>query len=93
MTAKRPIRVLVADDSALMRRTLRRIIEGDSELVLLDTARDGEDAVNKARELRPDVISMDINMPKLDGISALQTILSEEICPVIMLSSLSLIHI
>ena len=52
-------------------------------------ARDGEDAVAKARELRPDVVSMDINMPKLDGITALQIILQEKICPVVMVSSLT----
>jgi len=89
MPKRPPIRVLVADDSALMRRKLRRIIEEDPELELLDTARDGEDVVLKARELRPDVVSMDINMPKLDGISALQILVSEEICPVVMLSSLT----
>jgi two-component system chemotaxis response regulator CheB len=72
-----------------MRRTLRRILEADPELELIDTARDGEDVVTKARELRPDVVSMDINMPKLDGISALQILVSEEICPVVMLSSLT----
>ena len=60
------VRVLVADDSALMRRTLRRIIEEQPGLEVVDSARDGEDVVRKARELRPDVISMDINMPKLD---------------------------
>jgi two-component system chemotaxis response regulator CheB len=83
------IRVLVADDSALMRRTLRHVIDSDPELELVGAARDGEDVVQKARELRPDVISMDINMPKLDGISALQVILAEKICPVVMLSSLT----
>jgi two-component system, chemotaxis family, protein-glutamate methylesterase/glutaminase len=61
------IRVLVADDSALMRQTLKRIIAAYADLELVGLARDGEDAVCKARELRPDVISMDINMPKLDG--------------------------
>ena len=83
------IRVLVADDSALMRQTLKRIISDSSDLELAGVARDGEDAVAKARELRPDVVSMDINMPKLDGISALQMILEEKICPVVMVSSLT----
>ena len=83
------IRVLVADDSALMRRTLRHVIESDPDLELVGAARDGEDVLVKARELRPDVISMDINMPKLDGISALQFIVEEKICPVVMLSSLT----
>lgn len=82
-------RVLVADDSALMRQTLKRIISSSPDLELVGLARDGEDAVTKARQLRPDVISMDINMPKLDGISALQIILEEQICPVVMVSSLT----
>jgi two-component system chemotaxis response regulator CheB len=83
------IRVLVADDSALMRRTLRHVIESDPEFELIGAARDGEDALQKARELRPDVISMDINMPKLDGVTVLQMIVAESICPVVMLSSLT----
>jgi len=83
------IRVLVADDSALMRQTLKRIIAASADLDLVGLARDGEDAVSKARELRPDVISMDINMPKLDGITALQVVLQEKICPVVMVSSLT----
>jgi len=83
------IRVLVADDSALMRQTLKRIIAASADFDLVGTARDGKDAVSKARELRPDVISMDINMPKLDGITALQMILQEKICPVVMVSSLT----
>ena len=83
------IRVLVADDSALMRQTIKRIIAESGDLELVGIARDGEDAVAKARELRPDVISMDINMPKLDGITALQIIMQEKICPVVMVSSLT----
>jgi two-component system chemotaxis response regulator CheB len=83
------IRVLVADDSALMRQTFKRIISDSADLDLVGLARDGEDAVAKARDLRPDVVSMDINMPKLDGITALQMILREKICPVVMVSSLT----
>jgi two-component system chemotaxis response regulator CheB len=83
------IRVLVADDSALMRQTLKRIVAASADLDIVGLARDGEDAVAKARELRPDVVSMDINMPKLDGITALQMILQERICPVVMVSSLT----
>ncbi len=83
------IRVLVADDSALMRRTLRRILEEDSDFELLDTARDGKDALDKARELKPDVLSLDINMPVMDGLTVLQHVVAEEICPVVMVSSLT----
>ena len=70
--------MLIADDSALMRQTLKKIIAAEPDFDLVGVARDGEDAIAKARELRPDVVSMDINMPKLDGISALQTILHEK---------------
>lgn len=83
------IRVLVADDSALMRQTLKRLISAEPGMEVSAVARDGEDAVAKARELRPDVVTMDINMPKLDGITALQMILEEKICPVVMVSSLT----
>jgi len=72
-----------------MRQILKRIVAGSADLELVGLARDGEDVVAKARELRPDVISMDINMPKLDGITALQVILHGKICPVVMVSSLT----
>lgn len=85
----RKARVLIADDSALMRQTLKRIIAGAPDLELAGTARDGADVVAKARELRPDVISMDINMPAQDGITAMQIVLQERICPVVMVSSLT----
>jgi two-component system chemotaxis response regulator CheB len=79
----------VADDSALTRRILVSVINADPELEVICTARDGEDAVRKARDLRPDVITMDINMPKFDGITAMQHVVDEGICPVIMVSSLT----
>lgn len=83
------IRVLVADDSALMRNLIGRLLAKAPDIKVIATARDGEDAIQKAVELKPDVVTMDINMPKLDGISAMQMILSERICPVIMFSSLT----
>ncbi|MBF0200805.1 MAG: chemotaxis response regulator protein-glutamate methylesterase [Desulfamplus sp.] len=83
------ISVLICDDSALMRRSLTKIIEADPDLSVADFARDGKDAVAKAKALRPDVITMDINMPVMDGITALQHIMAEEIAPVIMVSSLT----
>ncbi|MBF0378864.1 MAG: chemotaxis response regulator protein-glutamate methylesterase [Desulfamplus sp.] len=83
------ISVLICDDSALMRRSLTKIIENDPELSVAGIARDGEDAVAKAKDLKPDVITMDINMPGLDGITALQYIMADKIAPVIMVSSLT----
>ncbi len=83
------IRVLVCDDSALMRRSLKKIIESASDLEVIATARDGEDAVLKTRELMPDVVTMDVNMPGMDGITAMQIILGEKIAPVLMVSALT----
>lgn len=85
----KPINVLICDDSALMRRNLTQIVESDPGLRVVGTARDGQDAIDKARELKPDVVTMDINMPVLDGITALQVIVDEGIAPVIMVSSLT----
>lgn len=83
------IRVLIADDSALMRKLLTKILQSDPEMDVIGAARDGNDVVEKARQLKPDVITMDVNMPGQDGITALQYIVHEKICPVIMVSSLT----
>ncbi|QAR33763.1 chemotaxis response regulator protein-glutamate methylesterase [Geovibrio thiophilus] len=83
------IKVLVVDDSALMRKKVREMLESDPDIEVVGTARDGQDGVTKARALKPDVITMDINMPVMDGMTALCIVLEERICPVIMLSSLT----
>ncbi|NUU96910.1 chemotaxis response regulator protein-glutamate methylesterase [Marinitoga sp. 1138] len=83
------IKVLIADDSALMRKLLKKIIESDRRFEVIATARDGEDAVLKARKVKPDVITMDVNMPKMDGLTAVQYIVEEKIAPVIVVSSLT----
>lgn len=83
------IRVLIADDSALMRKLLTKILQSDPDMEVIGAARDGNDVVEKARQLKPDVITMDVNMPGQDGITALQYIVHEKICPVIMVSSLT----
>ena len=83
------IRVLVVDDSALMRKMMKKILESDPHIEVVGTARDGEDGVEKARQIQPDVVTMDVNMPGMDGITALQIIVDEGICPVVMVSSLT----
>jgi two-component system response regulator DegU len=65
-----PIRVLIADDHALLREGLRRILEMEPDLQVVGEAADGQDAVQKAKELRPDVILMDVNMPGGGGLEA-----------------------
>ncbi len=83
------IRVLIADDSALMRREITRIIESDPELEVVAAARNGEEAVQKTRQLQPDVVALDINMPVMDGLTALSHIMTESPRPVVMISSLT----
>ncbi len=83
------IKVLVVDDSFVMRRIIESIIRQDSELELVGTARNGEEAVRFAKELSPDVITMDIEMPKMSGLTALDIIMKEKPTPIIMVSSLT----
>lgn len=83
------IKVLIADDSALMRRLLKDIFAADPSLEVIGAARDGEDLLEKARALRPDVITLDVNMPRMDGITALRILMEEKIAPVVMVSSLT----
>ena len=83
------IRVLLADDSALMRRELKRLIEGDPRLEVVASARDGVEAVEQTKALDPDVVALDVNMPRMDGMTALQHIMAESPRPVVMVSSLT----
>jgi len=89
MSANRLLRVLVVDDSALMRKYMREIIEADPELKVVGAARDGEEAVALNLALQPDVITMDINMPRMDGLTAIQYIMAQRPCPVLVVSSLT----
>ncbi len=68
------VRVLVADDQALVRAGFRKILEGDDEIEVVGEAADGEEAIELARRLDPDVVLMDIRMPILDGIAATRTL-------------------
>src|SRR6184192_1740250 len=69
--------VLIADDQALVRVDLRKILDAEPETVVVGEASDGEDAIAEARRLRPDVVLMDIRMPVLDGIEATRRIIQE----------------
>lgn len=83
-----PVKVLVVDDSALMRKHVRQILEEDSRFIV-STARDGQDALNQIPKLDPAVITLDINMPVMDGLTCLSRIMTEFPRPVVMLSSLT----
>jgi len=81
------IRVLVVDDSAFMCKVLEEIINSDPELEVAGQARDGRDAVALAESLRPDVITMDLNMPHVDGLQATELIMSQHPRPIVIVSS------
>lgn len=81
------IRVLVVDDSALMRLLISDILKSDREIEVVATARDGVDGIKKVTELKPDVVALDIEMPRLDGLHALGYIMSEIPTPVVMISA------
>lgn len=83
------IRVLVVDDSALMRKMIPMIISADGRIQVVGTAMDGEFALKKIGELHPDVITLDIDMPRMDGLSALRSIVRDFGIPVILVSSLA----
>ena len=85
----RTIRVLVADDSAFMRTALTRMIQSDSRLRVVATAGDGKDALAKIEEFDPDVVTLDIEMPQLDGLAVLRRLMPASPKPVIMVSSLT----
>ena len=87
MPPEKKIRVLVVDDSAFMCKVLQEIINSDPQLEVAGQARDGRDAVALAESLRPDVITMDINMPHVDGLQATEMIMSRHPRPIVIVSS------
>jgi len=86
---QRTINVVVIDDSAFMRKSISMMLESDPGIKVVATARDGRDGIDKIREFRPDLVTLDIEMPVLDGLSALRIIMKEIPLPVIMISSLT----
>ena len=83
------IDVLIVDDSIFMRTVLRDILSSDKDIRVVGTARNGREALNLIPELRPSVVTLDIEMPVMDGLSTLQEIMKSRPLPVIMLSSLT----
>ena len=84
-----PIRVLVVDDSAFMRKLLRSLLEGDGTIEVVGVASDPFDAREKIKQLNPDVLTLDIEMPKMDGLTFLANLMRLRPMPVVMVSSLT----
>ncbi len=84
-----PISVLVVDDSAFFRQQIVTMIKGHPELRVVGTASHGKEAVEQTRRLKPDVITMDYEMPIMDGISAVREIMAQQPTPILMFSSLT----
>src|ERR1700722_7697891 len=84
---EKKIRVLVVDDSSFMCRVLKEIINADPRLEVVGQGRDGRDGVALAESLNPDVITMDINMPHIDGLQATELIMSRHPRPIVIVSS------
>jgi response regulator NasT len=83
-----PTRIIIAEDESLIRMDLKEELQRQGYLVVGDVG-DGESAVNLTRELRPDLVVMDIRMPQLDGISAAEILTREDLAPVVLLTAFS----
>lgn len=89
MKTSKKIRVLVVDDSAFMRKAISMMIGDDPAIEVVGTANNGAEGVEKVHELLPDLVTMDIEMPRMDGLTALRKIMQERPTPVMMVSSLT----
>jgi len=85
----KPVRVLIVDDSAVVRQTLTEILSSDSEIEIMGTAADPFLAADRIREEVPNVILLDVEMPRMDGITFLQKIMTQHPIPVVICSSLT----
>lgn len=83
------IRVLIVDDSAFIRKIIRDILSEDKDIEVIDTARNGSEAIDKIEKLSPDVVTLDVEMPVMDGLECLKRLMSVKRVPVVMLSSLT----
>ncbi|RME68698.1 MAG: chemotaxis response regulator protein-glutamate methylesterase [Nitrospirae bacterium] len=89
MATNGTIKVLVVDDSAFMRNAIVKMITTDAEFQVIGTARDGVEAVDKVLSLKPDIVTLDIEMPRMNGLEALRIIMDKHPVPVIVVSALT----
>ena len=86
MKALEPIRVLVIDDSAFSRQTITRMLETSPLVEVIGSAHDGEEALRKTLELKPDLITLDLEMPRMDGFTVLRLIMVKRPTAVMVIS-------
>lgn len=86
---KKPIRVLIVDDSAFMRRVVREMLSSDPGIEVVGAAKDGQEGVEMTLELDPDVVTMDIEMPRMNGLEAIELIMARAPRPILVLSSIT----
>jgi two-component system chemotaxis response regulator CheB len=83
------IRVLVVDDSAFVRKAVKRMLGTADDIEVVGFAADGEEGLVKARDLQPDVVTLDIKMPRLGGLETLERLMAEQPVPVLLMSTLT----
>ncbi len=83
------IRTLIVDDSAFMRMSIRNMLACDPDIRVIGDAPNGKEAIEKSKSLRPDIIIMDVNMPVMDGLTAVKTIMNTNPVPIVMFSTLT----
>jgi two-component system, chemotaxis family, protein-glutamate methylesterase/glutaminase len=83
----KPCRVLIVDDSAYNRTTLSRLVGGEADFEVVGTAADGEEALRKLMTLNPDVLTLDLDMPRMDGFTFLRIVMQKMPLPVVVVSS------
>jgi two-component system chemotaxis response regulator CheB len=86
---KGQIKILVVDDSLLMQKVLIDLLQSDSQISVIGTARDGEEALSKIASLHPDVVTLDIEMPRMNGLTTVRKIMETNPLPVVMISALA----
>ncbi len=82
-----PLRILVVDDSLFMRAAIKKLLDDRPEFQVIESAKDGKDAVEKVIALKPDVVTMDFNMPRMNGVEAVRAIMEQRPTPVLMFSA------
>ena len=84
-----PIKVVIVDDSAFMRKALTMMLESDPEIKVVATARNGRDGIERIQQYQPDLVTLDLEMQGMDGLTALRIIMKEIPLPVLIVSSLT----